>query len=306
MRSSNVQLLFDACAVGNVDGVKALLDAGVPANARNANGQTPLIVAARSGRLDVVRLLLESGARSAARTDPLLGLQEPLSVEDINDTFERATASTMSPEVLRAGDDDSLESTAREEEARALEVLDSTDDLLCEAGPLLTASVCGHFEVVDALLDAGVDPNPTDWIETPPLVGAAAQGHEHIVARLLEAGAYVDGGTGFTALEEAVVHRHVRVVRRLLAADADVDRRNEDGGTALMLAAATGCLPIVQLLVEAGADVNIVTDGEAALSCAAAYGHLDVFAYLLPRCEPAVQARGDIALGAYLEYVAQL
>ncbi|MEO1335022.1 MAG: ankyrin repeat domain-containing protein, partial [Myxococcota bacterium] len=192
------------------------------------------------------------------------------------------------------------------EDVPGLDLSNHTDDLLSEAGPLLTASVCGHVEVVDLLLRAGADPNAVDWSETPPLVGAAAQGHLRVIDRLLTAGARVDAGTGFTALEEAVVNGHADVVRRLLRADADVDRRNEDGGTVLMLAAATGCLPIVRLLVEAGADVNATTDGEAALSCAASYGQLSVYAYLLPKSDPSVQARGDVALMAYLEYVARM
>ena len=303
MLSSNVQRLFDAAACGDVQTVSTMLQSGISANVRNACGQTPLIVASRAGRCDAVILLLANGARVGARTDPLLGLTEPILSHEVYATYDRARASLMTQEMLQNGGERLDPDTA---DLDALDLLDSTDDLLSEAGPLLSAAVCGHVPVVDALLRAGAEPNAVDWAETPPLVGAAAQGHMEVVEQLLGAGADVDAGMGFTALEESIVNGHEVVVRRLLGAGADVDRRNEDGGTPLMIAAATGRLSIVRMLVESGADVDVVTDGEAALSCAAAYGHLSVYAYLLPRSTPAVQARGDMALGAYLEYVAQL
>ena len=43
--------------------VGALLEAGVPVEARDENGQTPLIVAASHGRTEIVNLLLERGAK---------------------------------------------------------------------------------------------------------------------------------------------------------------------------------------------------------------------------------------------------
>ena len=48
----------------------------------------------------------------------------------------------------------------------------------------------------------------------------------------------------------------VELVTQLLDAGADVESPNEDGQTALMLAARTGSLDIAKLLVERGADVN--------------------------------------------------
>jgi len=41
---------------------RLLLDAGAPIDPEDKNGMTPLMFAARSGRIDMVRLLLERGA----------------------------------------------------------------------------------------------------------------------------------------------------------------------------------------------------------------------------------------------------
>jgi uncharacterized protein len=46
-------------------------------------------------------------------------------------------------------------------------------------------------------------------------------------------------------------------VQRLIAAGADSNARDEDGATALMLAAHAGQLPLVAALLAAGADVNV-------------------------------------------------
>ena len=54
--------------------IKALLDAGADPNAAGADGQTPLMVIARSTNVDAAKLLLAKGAnpnvqRGAARPD---------------------------------------------------------------------------------------------------------------------------------------------------------------------------------------------------------------------------------------------
>ena len=48
------------------------------------------------------------------------------------------------------------------------------------------------------------------------------------------------------------------MVKMLLDAGARPDSANQDGETALMLAIKTGELPVVEMLVKAGANVNMV------------------------------------------------
>src|SRR4029078_9692459 len=57
---------------------------------------------------------------------------------------------------------------------------------------------------------------------------------------------------------EAVKVADLRMVKTLLGAGAGVESPNLDGETVLMLAIKTGSLPVVQLLIEAGAKVNVV------------------------------------------------
>lgn len=56
----------------------------------------------------------------------------------------------------------------------------------------------------------------------------------------------------------------------------------QHGQTALMLAVSHGRLDMVQMLVAAGAEVNIQDeDGSTALMCAAEHGHLAIVKFLL-------------------------
>ena len=54
--------LFRASASGDTTSVMALIDRGINVNAREAEGETPLMYAATEGHIDVVKILLKRGA----------------------------------------------------------------------------------------------------------------------------------------------------------------------------------------------------------------------------------------------------
>ena len=65
-------------------------------------------------------------------------------------------------------------------------------------------------------------------------------------------------------------------VKALIEAGADLNAKENDGWTALHLAACNGKLDCVKALIEAGADLNAKdNDGWTALHLAARYGKLD-------------------------------
>lgn len=62
--------------------------------------------------------------------------------------------------------------------------------------------------------------------------------------------------------------------------------------TALMLAVSHGNLDMVDMLLEAGADINIQDeDGSTALMCAAEHGRIDIVKHLLSQsdCDSLIQ-----------------
>ncbi|KZC04311.1 KN motif and ankyrin repeat domain-containing protein 1, partial [Dufourea novaeangliae] len=107
------------------------------------------------------------------------------------------------------------------------------------------------------------------------------------------------------ALAEVRNSTHASVANRLFQL-ADVNIRAKlHGQTALMLAVSHGRKDMTQLLLDAGAAVNIQDeDGSTALMCAAEHGHTDIVRLLLahPDCDPSiVDIDGSSALKIALE-----
>lgn len=84
-------------------------------------------------------------------------------------------------------------------------------------------------------------------------------------------------------LFEAVQAQDAEALKKLASEVRDLNEAFEGGKTALIEAAKTGQLELVQLLVEAGADPDLRDDEkENALLKAAANGELEVVHYLAP------------------------
>ncbi|CCG04809.1 ankyrin repeat domain-containing protein [Blastococcus saxobsidens] len=151
----------------------------------------------------------------------------------------------------------------------ALEHAPGLVPMLVELGAVVDAPSAAYLDDVDRLtaeLDGGAPlTDPTTGLD---LLAWAAYGGAARAARLLiDRGADPDGG----ALHAAAEGRRLELVRLLLDAGAEVDRRDPDTGrTPLHTAVAaggTGASPeIVRLLLDAGADVDATThDGASAL-----------------------------------------
>lgn len=70
---------------------------------------------------------------------------------------------------------------------------------------------------------------------------------------------------------------NTKVVELFLQAGMNVNTKNADGQTALMLAAYTGHIDTVKLLLKHGAYINVIDKfGDSALSWAAAESHADI------------------------------
>jgi uncharacterized protein len=143
--------------------------------------------------------------------------------------------------------------------------------------PLSLACTNGSSAIVELLLKAGADPNaPLPGGETP-LMTAARTGTLASVKALLSRGATVDGGDdrrGQTALMWAAAEGHAPVVQTLIDAGADFSRRLPSGFTPFLFAVREGRLDVVRVLLEAGADVNDTIRVDAGVSRRAYGGRL--------------------------------
>jgi ankyrin repeat protein len=178
------------------------------------------------------------------------------------------------PDVVRVLVDAGADLSARTEHDRtplhvALETAPGLVAQLREAGAPVDAAAAAYLDDVDQLtreLDAGAPmADPVTGVDL--LFWASSGGAPDAARLLLDRGAKPDGG----ALSAASRRPSAELVRLLVAAGADVDRRDPDTGRAplhdAVAAGPDGDAPaVVRALLEAGADVNATTsDGASAL-----------------------------------------
>ncbi len=155
---------------------------------------------------------------------------------------------------------------------------------------LMVATYENHVEASSVLINSGADVNAQDDRLESPLLHAGASGYLEILKACLATGKadhLVLNRYGGTALIPACERGHTAVVQELLKiADYPIDHINNLTWTALMEAIVLGNggqthTNIVQLLVNAGCDVNIPDkEGISPLQHAKKRGFKDIVAIL--------------------------
>ena len=237
--------LTKAVKAGDLQAVRALVKQGAAVNVRSGDGSTPLLWAADGGAYEIARVLIAAKAKVDVATD--LGVTPLLQAARVGDAM-------MVDILLRAGANPSLAHPDGET-------------------PLMAASRSGNVAAVKALLARGAKANDADRFQSQTaLMLAAAQGHVDVAGVLLEAGAdpnkqahatslatrkNADHPTGgFTALMWAARSGNEAMVRRLTAGGADLNLKNGDGATAMMIAIWNDRFDMAATLADLGADVN--------------------------------------------------
>ncbi|KAM9842583.1 kinase D-interacting substrate of 220 kDa B isoform 2-T2 [Aulostomus maculatus] len=289
MTSLAVQSLFGYVEEENLAAIKAHLDKFRDVDSRSDNGQTPLMVAAEQGNLEIVQELIRRGAN--------------VNLDDVDCwTALISAAKEGHIEVVR----ELLENNANLEHRdmggwtalmwAAYKGRTDVAQLLLEKGanpnitgqysvyPIIWAAGRGHAEIVHLLLLYGAKVNCSDKYGTTPLIWAARKGHYDSVVHLLANGADVDqeGANSMTALIVAVKGGFTEVVKELLKRNPNVNMTDKDGNTALAIAAKEGHTEIVEDLLDAGTYVNIPDrSGETMLIGAVRGGHVEIVRALL-------------------------
>lgn len=119
---------------------------------------------------------------------------------------------------------------------------------------LILAAKAGDLSMVEYLLERGASPNPTRIAHTA-LRAASIFGHEEVARRLLAAQADPNLCSlhGRTPLMGAAMNKRPPLVQILLEAQADVAAKNDHGETALDLATSAECAEAADMLRRAGA-----------------------------------------------------
>ena len=142
--------------------------------------------------------------------------------------------------------------------------------------------------ILGAVLLALAGPTASASIDDAPLVAAAKAGDAGTVRQLLESGADVEtpDWAGWPPLVWAALRLHDEVIELLLDAGADIEaigRGGKNSGTPLMMAAKKfGGTETMALLLSRGAAINGTDQyGRTALMIAAKHGRAENLAFLL-------------------------
>ncbi|WIG95918.1 ankyrin repeat domain-containing protein [Myxococcus sp. SDU36] len=273
--------LVAATAHGFAALVTLLVKAGAEVNAGDETGATALWTAAANGFADIARCLVEAGAnREQADNDGTLPaivalenghvalshyLNDPASYPATHSFWRgskkraRQAAEARRAQVVDRATGQDVRGAAAAEPEWTFSGGIARSQWATQDFPSVAAA--GNLELVGRMLDAGLDPDWTQFKGNPTaLMLAARSGELGAVDLLLARRAKVNHRTdkGLTALHMALFKPSARVhgpiIRSLLAAGADPNVPDDEGQRPLQRALAHAVPALVQALIEAGAD----------------------------------------------------
>uniref|UniRef100_A0A665UBY1 Kinase D-interacting substrate of 220 kDa n=1 Tax=Echeneis naucrates TaxID=173247 RepID=A0A665UBY1_ECHNA len=290
MTTLAIQNLFSHVEEENLPALRAHLDRFKEVDGRSDNGQTPLMLAAEQGSLEIVQELIRRGANvnldDVDCWSALISAAKEGHLEVVKELLENSAYI----EHRDMGGWTALTWAAYKGRIEVTKVLlehganPNTTGQQYSVYPIIWAAGRGHATIVKVLLQNGAKVNCSDKYGTTPLIWASRKGHFDCVMHLLESGADVDqeGANSMTALIVAVKGGYTEVVKELLKRNPNVNMTDKDGNTALMIAAKEGYTEIVQDLLDAGTYVNIPDrSGDTVLIGAVRGGHVEIVRALL-------------------------
>ena len=305
--------LLAAAVAGDLEACRAALAQGADYRftGKEADGRERglncLVAAAGKGFLNVVQLLLDSGADANHVAEPSARRDAGRSPKEFSATALMAAAGEGHAEIVRA----LLEAGA---DARGGEGVDAADSAL------MRAVMRGHADVIVLLAPQAEPGPPPPYVETAdgsrvplyPLFLAVLAEKKESIAALVACGwdlnaAYPcippdDGPSVFvTALKLAVCNGRAASVEALLVAGANPDETDMDGAPLLWCAAAEGRPEVVRALLDGGArvDAENARDGTSPLLAAVRNGQLECARELV---DGGASAAGE---GAWFEAIAE-
>jgi len=221
--SSGQAPLHKACRQGHAElAVFLIEEMGSDLEARDNDGNTPLLLASQAGKMEVVVLLLQQGASPEERDD---GGRTALILASMEGKDEVVFFLLVQGAKIEAVDNQGRNA-------------------------LMIAASEGQKAIVALLLEKGSNINATDNQGISALMWASSWGHKDIVQLLLVWNASIDSCSldGSSALMWASDGGHIDIVRLLLDFGADCTKKDNKNKTTFARAFDKGHMEIVDLI----------------------------------------------------------
>ena len=262
-----------AAGMSSAEVCKVLLEAGAELWPTDEEATTAIGVAIQEGHVEIVRLLAEANVRRLSR--PIVNLSN-LSLPLLNGLHQAASGNnTEIMEIMLANRRDWIKQHNNlfgaghwEEE----DILDRGDNANNNTA-LHRAAHNGSTEIARLLVRAGADITVQNRDNKTPATLADEQGHGSL-ARMLG---------HFPKLHEAVAAGDPEDVKQLMAEEQSTNMKHpRDGYTPLHEAARQGRPEVVQVLIDAGADIYLKDkNNRTVLDIALEEGHIEIAKILI-------------------------
>ena len=292
----------DAAMRGDVDAVRAALDAGADVNASQGDGMTGLHWAARLGNAELAELLLEAEADVEAKTR--IGRHRPIHVAaryGHAPVLRLLVASGADVAARTENGSEALHFAAASGSVESVTALVSggasvdTREPQWEQTPLMFAAALGRLATVDALLDAGADPDATAKVVD---ISVRSQVDQEAQRRRRERMIALREGRPLPE-ERDLAAAEAEALRAAALAEEEAERQGGEpvplgyadlvgthgGLTPVLLAAREGHTESVRRLLDGGAGIDTPGAGDRTtpLLMATINGHFDLAMELLER-----------------------
>uniref|UniRef100_A0A9J8AB71 Transient receptor potential cation channel, subfamily A, member 1b n=1 Tax=Cyprinus carpio carpio TaxID=630221 RepID=A0A9J8AB71_CYPCA len=269
---ANQTPLHRATLFDHVELVEYLISKEAEIDCIDCNGLSPLLMASRCGAWKTVAFLLSIGADF--RIKDKVGcnflhfvILQPKGLKNLPETVLQSNA------VKEMLSDEDVEGCTPLHYACKLGIHDSVKNMLGlnifvgqksreKKSALHFAAEYGRINTCKRLLETLTDSKMlNDWDEKglTPLHLASMAGHTQVVELLLRSGALFQSDyKGWSCLHHAAAEGYTETMKILLAANVKLlDETNEDGNTALHIAAQAGHVSAVMLLLDMGAEISL-------------------------------------------------
>jgi len=264
-----------ACSKKHYELATMLRDSGANINAKGSKGNNAMHLAATSGNIDTIKFLVGLGAKTDKKNDEG---QTPL-MQAFN-AYTNSAESTIylakqNGRDLNSPDEDGRTLLHQAAEAGKWEflekILDSKDgkklDLDCRdyegRTPMMLAAYAGQTAFLEKLIEKGAPLDSADDLGRTALYFAVSASSEAAIDKLVEKGAnlhILPKGDRRSFLHQTAETARLSLTKTFVKAKLPLNRKDINGDTPLHIAIKHGNEPVVEYLLEKGADPKIANN----------------------------------------------